>query len=42
MTKTDQEKNLEHDVSQALRPKEKFYNFAPLEAVIREWVKGRE
>jgi hypothetical protein len=42
MTKTNQQKNQEHDARQTLRPKEKQYDFTGLETVIRQWVKGRE
>ena len=42
MNKTNQQKNTEHDNRQALRPKDKEYDFTGLEAVIRQWVKGRE
>ena len=39
---TNRLKNIDHDNREVIRPKEKFYDFAPLEAVVRLWVKGRE
>ena len=42
MNKTNKEKNQEHDSRQVIRPKQPVYDFAGLEAVIRQWVKGRE
>jgi hypothetical protein len=37
--KTNKEKNLEHDARQQerVRPKQKDYDWEPLEAVIRQW-----
>lgn len=43
MTKTNREKNTEHDRKEILRVRPKHegrYNFEPLEAVIRQWVTG--
>jgi hypothetical protein len=37
--KTNKEKNTEHD-QKRVRPKQPAYDFAPLEAVIRQWVLG--
>ena len=39
MKKTNKEKNLEHDARQQerVRPKQKDYDWEPLEAVIRQW-----
>jgi hypothetical protein len=41
MSKTNREKNLEHDARQAekIRPKQPDYNWKELEAVIRSWEK---
>ena len=39
---TNRLKNIEHDNREVIRPKEKFYHFKPLEAVMHLWVKGRE
>jgi hypothetical protein len=40
--KTNREKNIEHDNKEVVRPKAKFYNFKPLEAVIRQWITGNK
>jgi len=42
--KTNRELNTEHDRKEILRvrPKQAKYDFAPLDAVIRQWVKGNE
>ena len=41
MSKTNKEKNTEHDRKELLRvrPKDQRYNFAPLEAAIKGWFK---
>ena len=39
---TNRLKNIEHDNREVIRPKEKFYDFKPLEDVMRDWVKGSE
>jgi hypothetical protein len=39
---TNRLKNIEHDNREVIRPKEKFYDFKPLEEVMHLWVKGRE
>lgn len=39
---TNRFKNIEHDNREVIRPKEKFYDFKPLEDVMRQWVKGSE
>jgi hypothetical protein len=39
---TNRLKNIDHDNREGIRPKEKFYDFTALEAVVRQWVKGRE
>ena len=38
--KTNKEKNLEHDARMQgrVRPKAPEFNYAPLEAIIRQWV----
>ena len=38
--KTNKEKNLAHDarMQARVRPKQPEFNYAPLEAVIRQWV----
>jgi hypothetical protein len=42
MNKSNKQKNTEHDQREVIRPKQPDYNFKELEAVIRQWVKGRE
>ena len=39
---TNRLKNIDHDNREVIRPKEKFYDFTALEAVVRQWVKGCE
>jgi hypothetical protein len=43
MSKTNREKNKAYDQSQVdrVRPKKPAYDFAPLEAVIRQWAEAR-
>lgn len=40
MTKSNREKNTEHDRKELLRvrPKQAQYNFKELEAIVRQWV----
>ena len=40
MTKSNREKNTEHDRKELLRvrPKQTQYNFKELEAIVRQWV----
>ena len=40
--KTNKEKNQEFDAKQKerVRPKQPEFNYAPLEAVVRQWVTG--
>jgi len=40
--KTNKEKNLEHDAREQarMRPKQREYNWEPLDAVIRQWKVG--
>ena len=42
MSKTNRELNQAHDQKQKeqVRPKQGQYNYAPLEAVIRQWITG--
>jgi hypothetical protein len=42
MSKTNKELNQEHEARELMRvrPKQPAYNFEPLEAVIRQWVKA--
>jgi hypothetical protein len=42
--KTNKEKNTEHAGRELLRvrPKQPPYDFAPLEAVIRQWIAGNK
>ena len=42
MNKTNREKNIEHDNREVIRPKDKVYDFKPLEAVIRQWITGNK
>ena len=44
MNKTNRDLNTEHDRKEILRvrPKQGSYDFKPLEAVIRQWVRGHE
>jgi hypothetical protein len=39
---TNRLKNIDHDNLEVIRPKEKFYDFKPLEDVMHLWVKDRE
>jgi hypothetical protein len=42
--KTTRELNTAHEAKQAdrLRPQKPVYDFAPLEAVMRQWIKAHE
>ena len=44
MSKTNREKNMEHDRKEILRvrPKQAPYDHKPVEAVIHQWVKSNE
>ena len=42
MNKTNKQKNTEHDQREVIRPKQPVYDFTELEAVMHQWVKGRE
>ena len=37
MNKTNRDKNTEHDNKAVIRPKDKQWDFAPLEAAIKSW-----
>jgi hypothetical protein len=39
MNKTNREKNIEHDNREVIRPKDKVYDFKPLEEAIKGWFK---
>ncbi len=43
MQKTNRQLNTEHDqrMAERVRPKQPDYDFAPLEAVVRQWVVER-
>jgi hypothetical protein len=41
-TNPNREKNMEHDNREVIRPKTKFYEYKPLEEVIRQWVTGNK
>ncbi len=44
MTKSNREKNQEHDLKELMkvRPKQPDYDFKSLEEVIKQWVKANE